>query len=181
MIKTNHEVDALPKCFGDPKLFDRAAPECVGGHDPSHYNQNPNSQNFQTQVRDACDWVNQCSARVQAQLIPASSLIRPQTPTTPWSTKFTPPTPPPQSQPWKPPAPQLMPPQQQPGQQYMAMNFGIPQYLSRREPHTSGFGARLARESLRSMLKSIGHTFAHFFDVEVFGDPPNDGGNPQGG
>jgi hypothetical protein len=63
----------------------------------------------------------------------------------------------------------------------MAVSFGIPQYLSVREPHTGGFGQRLVRESFRSMLKSIGHTFAHFFDVEVFGPPPNDGGGPQGG
>ena len=181
MLKTNHEADALPKCFGDPKLFDRAAPECVGGHDPSHYNQNPSSQHFQSQVRDACDWVNQCSTRVQAQLIPAASLVRPQAPASPWSTKFTPPAQVPQSQPWKPQSPQFVPPHQQ-AQQFMSTTYGIPQYLSVREPQTSGgFGARLARESVRSILKSVGHTIAHFFDTEIFGGPPNDGGNPQGG
>jgi hypothetical protein len=63
----------------------------------------------------------------------------------------------------------------------MTSSFGIPQYLSRREPQTSGgFGTRLARESLRSALKSIGHTFAHFFDWEIFGSHDDGGGNPPG-
>ncbi len=61
----------------------------------------------------------------------------------------------------------------------MATNFGIPQYLTVREPHTGGFGVRLARESLRSVLKSIGHTFAHFFDVEIFGSHKDDDDNGQ--
>jgi hypothetical protein len=69
--------------------------------------------------------------------------------------------------------------QQSPHPQYMSNNFGIPQYLTVREPYTGGFGARLARESLRSILKSIGHTFAHFFDVEIFGPPPGDGNGPR--
>ncbi len=59
----------------------------------------------------------------------------------------------------------------------MATHFGIPQYLTVREPTTGGnFGQRLVRESLRSMFKSLGHTFAHYFDVEIFGPPPQNGG-----
>lgn len=162
-------------------MFDRSSPECVGGHDPAHYNQNANSPHFHTQTRDTCDWVSQCAARMQANyqppIVPVSQLTRPNTPS-PWATKFTQPSQP-VVQPWRPPTPTA---QQQPGQ-LMSVNFGIPQYLTVREPQTQGVGffARLGRESLRSALKSIGHTFAHFFDVEIFGPPPNDGGNPQGG
>lgn len=183
MLKQHDDEDTPPQCFGDKRLYNSREVECVGGHDPAHYNQNPNSKYFQTQTRDACDWVNQCAARVQAQIIPVSNLTRPHTPaataaSSNWSTKFTQPPTAPTTQPYRPPT---ATPHMQPGQQYMAVNFGIPQYLSVREPSTANFGARLARETFRSMLKSIGHTFAHFFDVEIFGPPPNDGGSPQGG
>lgn len=179
LLKQNHEAEQPPTCFG--KMFDGNSAECVGGHDPAFYNKDPNSKHYGTQTRDNCDWVGSCSARMQAtqQVIPVSSLNR-QQPPSPFATKFNPPTQP-QPQPWRPPQ-QYTPPhlQQHGGNQMMAVNFGIPQYLTVREPHTGGFGARLVRESFRSMLKSIGHTFAHFFDVEIVGSPPPGGGNQRG-
>jgi hypothetical protein len=65
----------------------------------------------------------------------------------------------------------------------MSTHFGIPQYLTVREPQTGrNFGQRLFSETVRSMLKSIGHTFAHFFDVEIFDNrPPPGGGAPPSG
>lgn len=181
MLKQNHEVDAPPSCFG--KYFDSTSPECKGGHDPSFFNEDKASPggHYGTQIRDTCDWVQSCSSRMQAgrNFIPASNLVRPPQPPPPshYATKFNQPTQP-QPQPWRPPLPYSS---QQQNSNLMSTNFGIPQYLSMREPQTSGgFGARLARESLRSILKSIGHTIAHFFDVEVLGPPPPGGGNPPG-
>lgn len=165
-------------------MFDGNAPECVGGHDPAFYNKDPSSKFYGSQTRDNCDWISSCSTRMQAtqQVIPVSNLTRQQQPTSPFATKFNPPPTPVQPQPWRPPQPYATPQHQQ-GNQLMAVNFGIPQYLTVREPQNNGvgFGARLVRESLRSALKSIGHTFAHFFDVEMFGPPPGGGGNSQGG
>lgn len=178
MLKQNHEVDTPPSCFG--KHFDATSPECKGGHDPSFRNDDRNSPggHYGTQVRDVCDWVQSCSSRMQASrnFIPASSLVRPQPPPSPYQTRFNQPTQP-QLQPWKPPT--YTP--QQTGANLMSTHFGIPQYLTIREPQTHGtsFGKRLARESLRSILKSIGHTIAHFFDVEVLGPPPPGGGSPH--
>lgn len=185
MYKQNSEADSAPSCFGDPAWFDRSSPECMGGHDPAHFNQNASSPNFRTQIRDTCDWVQACASRAQAKqhLIPVTNLTRnqpPAAPQSPWATKFNPPSTPQPSQAWRPPAaPQpYTPPHLQHGAQMIPVNFGIPQYLSVREPQTSGsYGERLFIESLRSMLKSIGHTFAHFFDAEVLGrsgrgDPP---------
>ncbi len=196
MYKQNSEADSAPSCFGDPTLFDSSSPECIGGHDPAHFNQNASSPNFRSQIRDQCDWVQACAARVQAKqhLIPVSNLTRNQPPPPQpqpqaqqanghWATKFNPPTAPQPAQPWRPPSPPAphtyTPPHMQHmhGPQMMPVNFGIPQYLSVREPQTSGsYGERLFIESLRSMLKSIGHTFAHFFDAEVLGG--NRGGGP---
>lgn len=178
MLKQNHEAEQPPNCFG--KMFDGKSPECVGGHDPAFYNKDASSKYYGTQNRDNCDWVSSCSSRMQAtqQVIPISNLTRPQT-ASPFATKFNPPTASPPVQPWRPPQHYTQPHLQQ-GNHMMATNFGIPQYLTVREPHTGGFGARLMRESLRSVLKSIGHTFAHFFDVEIFGSPPPGGGNQQG-
>lgn len=180
MLKTNHEANSPPGCFG--KLYDRTSPECVGGHDPGHFNQNANSPHFQTQTRDTCDFISQCAARQQAQVIPVANLTRPQPtpPASPWATKFNQPTAA-TPQTWRPPTPPYAHQQHAP-QHFMASNFGIPQYLTVREPQTAGtsFSARLAREALRSILKSIGHTFAHFFDVEIVGPPPG-GGDGHGG
>lgn len=182
MLKQNHEVDSPPVCFG--KHFDGSSSECVGGHDPTFRNDNEQSRHYNTQIRDTCDWVQSCSGRMQAarNFIPVGGLVRPPQPpppTTPFATKFNTPTTQP-TQRWTPPQP-YTPTHLQQGSHLMSTNFGIPQYLSVREPQTSGgFGARLARESLRSILKSIGHTFAHFFDFEIFGPPPPGGGNPPG-
>lgn len=51
----------------------------------------------------------------------------------------------------------------------MPVNYGLPQYLTVREPVTGGaLMKRLGVEVIRSMGKSFGHTIAHFFDVEIF-------------
>lgn len=174
MLKQTQEVDTPPSCFG--KHFDASSPECRGGHDPAHYNDTEGSRNYGTQIRDTCDWMQSCSSKMQAgrNFIPVNGLVRPQQPpppTSPFQTKFQPPTQP-QTQPWRPPVPYSTH-SAPPGSHLMSTHFGIPQYLTVREPQTGrNFGQRLFSETLRSMLKSIGHTFAHFFDVEIFGPPP---------
>lgn len=65
----------------------------------------------------------------------------------------------------------------QPGfQQMMPVNFGIPQYLTRREHRRpdEGIFRVLGREVARSMMKSAGHTFANFFDSTPFFEPPKE-------
>lgn len=65
-------------------------------------------------------------------------------------------------------------------QQMMPVNFSIPQYLSVREPVTSGgVMKRLSWEVFRSMGKSIGHTLSNFFDSEAFGFRPPPPRNPE--
>lgn len=183
MLKQNHEVDSPPVCFG--KHFDGSSPECTGGHDPTFRNDDEQSRNYGTQIRDTCDWVQSCSGRMQAarNFIPVNGLVRPPPqPASSYATNFTKPNTPVAPR-WTPPQPYTPShlQQQHHGAPLMSTSFGIPQYLSVREPQTSGgFGTRLARESLRSMLKSIGHTFAHFFDFEIFGPPPPGGGNTPG-
>lgn len=186
MLKQNHEVDSPPTCFG--KMFDGNSPECVGGHDPAFNNDNSRSANYNTPTRDTCDWVQSCAGRMQARLIPASNLVRPpiQPPaTSPWQTKFNQPSPQQATQGWRPPTPYSpsQAHQPHPGAHLMSTHFGIPQYLTVREPQTGrNFGQRLFSETVRSMLKSIGHTFAHFFDVEIFDNrPPPGGGAPPSG
>jgi hypothetical protein len=65
-------------------------------------------------------------------------------------------------------------------QQMMPINHYMPQYLTARQPVVPGqsMAKRLLIEAGRSIGKSLGHTIAHFFDVEIFGA----GGNkPNGG
>lgn len=182
MLKQTEEVETPPTCFG--KLFDGSSPECMGGHDPAYYNPDNGSQ-----IRDRCNYTSSCSGRMYAnnKLVPASSLVRPPVAAAPHqATRFNSPTPAP-TQNWQPPPftpPHLRQQPQYAPNQLMSTNFGIPQYLTVREPQTGGsFGARLVRESFRSMLKSIGHTFANFFDTEIFGpgeQPPGGGAPPRG-
>lgn len=171
--------DKTPSCFGS--LFDPNAKECMGGYDVAF------TDGHGGHVRSQCDYVGTCSQRVQQnrsapKLIPPGSLVRPHTtfsgpqaytrPTAPsLPTAGTPPGP----RPWSPPSqhlPQGYPPQS--GlQQMMPVNFSIPQFLTVREPVTSGnVVKRLSWEVFRSMGKAIGHTLANFFDSEAFGFRP---------
>ena len=156
--------DELPKCFG--KKYDATAVECTGGDDPAYSARTGESK------RPKCDMVSQCAVRTQAMthgsnLIPQQNLVRP-------STTFTPPAA--VSQPYRPGYAQHPPAVAQPQQyqqvglqQVVPVNYGMPQYLTAREPvHGGGLLKRLGLEVLRSLGKSAGHTVAHFFDVESF-------------
>ena len=168
MLKPDATNDEIPVCFGT-KHYDNRAAECVGGQDPA-YNKNG------SHIRPPCDYVSACSARHQAKfgnLVPTQSLIRPAA--------------------YAPPAPAATPyrhtyqqpvlhHQQQPphnAPQSIAVNYFMPQYLSVREPANGrSLGKRLFTEAVRSIGKSLGHTIAHFFDVEIFGNAPKNNEPP---
>ncbi len=170
----------MPQCFGH--LYDSRAKECVGGFDIAFTGENG------SHVREKCNWTTACSARVQAkqQVIPTSNLLRAhqtqfQTTNAPAPSYTRPslPTAPP-LRPYGAPPPNVAPayghPQHVGMQQMVPVNYGIPQYLSVREPSTSGgLSKRLGRELVRSMGKSLGHTLANFFDTEIFGHKPDRG------
>lgn len=168
----NQPQDKLPVCFG--QTFDRNAPECMGGHDPAY------TDDDGRHVRPPCDVASSCSIRAQAsrqttptQVIPPANLVRPPT-------AFTQPSSP--AQMYRPHFQQGYPqhvatvapvaaPHYPPGApQMMPMNSYMPQYLTAREPvNGQGLPKRLGLEMLRSIGKSLGHTIAHFCDVEIFG------------
>ena len=50
----------------------------------------------------------------------------------------------------------------------MAMNYGMPAYLSVPEPAGGTFWGTMGREVLRGMGKALGHSIAHFFDNHAF-------------
>lgn len=163
------DEDEIPSCFG--KKFDATAVECIGGDDPAY------SAKTGELKRPKCDMLSACAVRTQAMsrgtgnnVVPVQNVVRP-------STTFTPPSV--AAQPYR---PSYMPPQPQPQQyhpqqyqqvglqQAVPVNYGMPQYLTNREPAQGrGLMARLGIEVLRSLGKSAGHTLAHFFDVEAFG------------
>lgn len=164
-----------PDCYG--KHFDRSEPTCVGGHDPAY------TDDDGRHVRESCAMASSCAARCQAnrqlapQIVPATNLInnRPQAPLT----SFSQPTQ--AAQPYRPAAytnPSIQYHQPTPSQyhpqagvqQMVPVNYGIPQYLSVREPvNGQSLPKRLGMEVLRSLGKAVGHTIAHFFDVEAVG------------
>lgn len=164
MLKANTTENAVPSCFG--KYFESTSAECVGGYDATYYEDG-------THIRPKCDFVSSCSTRMQAtrnvNIVPTTSLVRP-------ATQFNQPAVPVPVAGYRPPTYAPITP---PGVQHnvgvpqaMAVNYGIPQYLTVREPSNGrGLGKRLAIEAGRSILKSLGHTIAHFFDVETFGGP----------
>jgi hypothetical protein len=178
VLKSQAEQRERPSCFGD--LFDKTAPECVGGFDAKWTGGVGGSR-----IRPMCDYVDDCSQvtpRRHQQLIPTENLIRSQ-PHTSFGTSSPsgyvrpPPVPTPmQQRPWGPPSQQqAQPPPQHYQQQHhygphFSGNYGIPQYLTVRQPSNSGpIIERMWWEVLRSMGKSVGHTLANFFDSEVFG------------
>ena len=184
MLKLNQSRDLTPNCFG--QQFDRSAPECVGGHDPAFRDEEGGH------VRPACEMVSSCSVRTTAQrqvqnpqLIPAANIVRP--PTTFNQAQARPLYQPPALagapvvQQSRPPAAAYAPPyaqqthlqhQMQPVgmQQMIPVNYGMPQYLTVREPVVGQkLFTRLGVEVLRSIGKSFGHTLSNFFDTEIFG------------
>ena len=182
MLKNQAEI---PKCFGE--LYDASAKECTGGFDSAYKAENG------SHIRPRCDFVTPCSAKSekqQQQIIPTSHLLRAQQPqhqtqfstsggaASPYQRPTLPTAPPTRTyggyqQPTQQPPPY---PHQVGVQQMVPVNFGIPQYLTTREPHTSGsFPKRLGLELVRSMGKSLGHTLANFFDTEILGHKPNQG------
>jgi hypothetical protein len=174
MLKNNYTTEEKPNCFG--KMYAASAPECVGGHDPAYLNEENG-----TRVRDRCNFASSCAAQMQAYRnagtpvhVPVTNLTRPVTSFTPTSPIARPP--------WAPPPQAPVQPQhwQHSAQQMMPINHYMPQYLTVRQPVIPGqsMAKRLLIESGRSVCKSLGHTIAHFFDVEIFGP----GGNkPNGG
>lgn len=159
----NDSTVEVPRCFG--KEFLPSASECVGGHDMAF------NDDHGGHLRPPCDFVSTCSARTQAlknsRFISPQSLVRPPTSFHTSNYASTPYSPPTTSQPQH----HQYPPVSASGgfQQMMPVNYGLPQYLTVREPVTNGtLMRRLGVEVIRSMGKSLGHTIAHFFDVEVF-------------
>jgi hypothetical protein len=149
-----------PECYG--KRWDGTEPACVGGNDPTYTNERGEHR------RPPCDFQESCSIRTQAgkqQLVPVSMLNRQQVQ----------PTPPPQAyaRPWQAQPQYSQPPTQQHGyQQMVPVNYGMPQYLTVREPMHEKRGKRLFIEIVRSLGKSFGHTLANFFDSEAFTTRP---------
>jgi len=179
-----------PQCFGE--LFDSKAAECVGGFDSKWTGVGG------SHIRPLCDFVNACAQKTQQaespqQVIPPGNLIRPQ-PHTTFGTSSTPgyprPSAPPtpmQSRAWAPPSQQVTTPTNYGAQHYVhptqfAGHYGVPQYLTVRQPVSSGpILERMWWETLRSVGKAIGHTLANFFDSEVFGRHGGPGpGNSSG-
>lgn len=159
MLKVSEEGETLPECFG--KSFDRNAIECVGGHDP-----------VQGGMREACGAQSRCSVRSQAgrhgaetaaAIVPINHLVH-----RPPVTTFVPPA----VRPAQPVYGGSQPHGYSPAagiQQMVPVNYGMPQYLSVREPADGrGLAMRLGVELLRSLGKAMGHTFANFLDSEVF-------------
>jgi hypothetical protein len=119
----------------------------------------------------------------------AAAPPRPPAPAPPlYQNRYAPPPPPPPQQAAQPPAPFGLPrtfsssptflPQQQgpvhsPANTYQ-LNYTMPAYLSVPEAQHPGesLWAVLFREVIRSLLKSAGHSIAHFFDSRPMGPPP---------
>ena len=167
--------DETPICFG--KHYDSKVPECVGGHDPAYLDENG------SHVREPCNHRGACSARMQALrnlngIVPTSSPTRPSTGFNRPPTAFTQPSAP--IQPFRTQSYPMTQGHQSVGMQQMVpVNYGIPQYLSVREPLDGRtMAARLFMEVFRSIFKALGHTVSNFFDTEVFGRKHN-GGPPQ--
>lgn len=146
--------DQPPSCYG--KMWSGTEKECVGGLDATYTDENGRH------IRPPCDYQESCSVRTQAgrNVVPTSNLTRPNPTTT--------------SQSWQPNRSWQQ--SSWNNQQHhipnnphsFPTNYGIPQYLSVREPVHQPRGRRFIVELLRSMGKSAGHTIANFFDLEVF-------------
>lgn len=58
--------EGLPPCFGDPKLWDPKAVECIGGQDPAFTSERGDH------VRDKCIFFEGCGQRAQASKMEAA-------------------------------------------------------------------------------------------------------------
>lgn len=187
-VKGERMADELPECFGDPNVHDAKDPECKGGYDPS-YTESPDH------IRAKCGVFEACGARARAkeaaikaqntaaryqQTQNRPSYQQPQSrPVTlsnySRSASVQAPQPQQQQQPTF-VAPQNLQPQQAPVMvpaQMMPVNYGMPSYLSVLEPKRMKKGKKwksLTHEIGRSMGKSIGHSFAFFFDSVPWSD-----------
>lgn len=182
-ISSQQRMTEPPICFG--KEWEAAAPECNGGPDPKWTNPKTGSH-----VREKCQYFYECGARKGASpaketIIPAAQLIRP----IPLPAPVAPPRPEVDlkeflqrqqqlksladlqalsaQRSYAPQAPQ-QPAFVQHGQAPSPVNpYSVAPYLTtpeQRAPDGTVWGV-LARETVRSMGKSVGHTIAHFFDI----------------
>lgn len=176
--------EEMPSCFG--KYWDRNAPECCGGPDPSYKNEETGSN-----VRTACTVFQLCGTRTSAMRVEglargAEEEVR-RVKEEPKPFNYSPRPPGVQSaptlghRPFTLPQPQVVqqfapPPQPQPGPyaaQNYQLNYVMPGYLSHAEVQQPGESpwSVLFREIIRAVFKSIGHTTAHFFDSRPLRGP----------
>jgi hypothetical protein len=186
MTVLGHASQNVPNCFG--KEWDRNAPECKGGLDPTYSDPRTGGH-----VRERCSFFQECGARTlstsrEVQLLPASSLARPsQVPVTQAAPAGT-------FSGWlqqieaqrqtalaqvRPAIPTYQPPVQQmqpypggavyPATHYQ-INHMVPEFLTAPEERAPGEGLWpvLGREILRAVFKSLGLAIARFFDTRVW-------------
>ena len=185
---------AAPGCFGDPKLWDRNAPECAGGPD-ANFAQGRG-------IRKQCDFFQSCGVRVAMKtngiaggFVPASNLIRPPVVTPPPS------TPQPSYRPFD--STPITPISPQPGNfaEYLrnfdaqrkqaigqptypsqpyanpmggwVSNYAVPSFLSEQEVRYPGesWWAPFFRMALRGVGKALGMVAAHWFDTHIVKRP----------
>jgi hypothetical protein len=182
---------AAPFCFGDPKAWDRNAPECAGGPDANYAEGRG--------VRKQCSFFQSCGVRVAMKTngiagsyIPASSLIRPPVVTPPPS------TPQPSYRPFDnaPVAPQPTGFAEylrnfdaqrkqaigQPvatSQQYAGPwigNYAVPSFLTEQEVRYPGesWWAPFFRMALRGVGKALGMVASHWFDTHIVKRQPQE-------
>lgn len=150
-----------PACFG--LSWSNSDPKCSGGYDATYTDLHGSHK------RPACDYYTSCGTRSQiGRVVPPASLVR--SPSVPLSTSSG-------SQPtsfrpsgYTPPAPSSYNPvpQHHGYQQMMPVNYQVPHYLTAQETE-GGFWRRLWFTSLRSIGKSLGHSFAALFDHNPMG------------
>lgn len=175
-----------PPCFG--LQWSPTDAECSGGLDPQYTHPRTGSH-----VRERCMYYSTCGSKTQAtKLLPPAQLMRPQPQFGPMG--FPPPSPSQQLQisqaasdfmrRYGQAQPMIPAPVMQPQQGFVPQSYGMPvpyqsmvpmssqmpAYLSVLEPRTedASLWSILSREMTRSLLKSLGHTIAHFFDTTPF-------------
>lgn len=193
-------ADVLPACFGQG--WDPREPECAGGPDPNYQARDGGH------IRPQCGVFARCGARTTllkqtAQVVPASSLVRPHVGAPP---PATPPQAPPRTFPeymarqnaeWVEkqrlsamgaPRPAVAPTSSisptfqhpypstvhSPATRY-ELNYTMPGYLT--VPEERGQGESLwsvfFREIVRAMFKAVFHAGSHFMDTRRLKDPPS--------
>lgn len=177
MYKQDTEI---PSCYG--LHYEAHATECEGGTDPTYDNGNGGH------TRPPCDFRRQCASKTRLRAagydVPTHRVARPAEHSTAPSGYTS----------WQerrrereleyaakeaaakrqePPHVHVhLPDGFQRQQQAVGANpYGIPQYLSMREDLSRSTTQRLGAEVGRSMVKSLGHTLAHFMDIEQWLPP----------